>query len=238
MRRERFEEFIEEYGKIKIPFWCETRVETVKPGYAEKMEKVGCTSVSRGVESGSISLRKSLLGRLMPDSEIIRGFKEFEKTNIRISANNIIGFPGETREDLMLTIDLNRKLNPDSVVVNAFQPYSGTKLRKICIEKGLIPKEERAEDYRIYGSFYNGAISAQELENIRKCFSLYITFPKSRWPEIRKAETDDRIFNALMKEYKDKEMLNRKNRESIPNSIHGNIEANEVFINDQESVVV
>ncbi len=238
MRRERFEEFIEEYGKIKIPFWCETRVETVKPGYAEKMEKVGCTSVSMGVESGSISLRKSLLGRLMPDSEIIRGFKEFEKTNIRISANNIIGFPGETREDLMLTIDLNRKLNPDSVVVNAFQPYSGTKLRKICIEKGLIPKEERAEDYRIYGSFYNGAISAQELENIRKCFSLYITFPKSRWPEIRKAETDDRIFNALMKEYKDKEMLNRKNRESIPNSIHGNIEANEVFINDQESVVV
>ena len=125
-----------------------------------------------------------------------------------------------------------------TVVVNAFQPYSGTKLRKICIEKGLIPKEERAEDYRIYGSFYNGAISAQELENIRKCFSLYITFPKSRWPEIRKAETDDRIFNALMKEYKDKEMLNRKNRESIPNSIHGNIEANEVFINDQESVVV
>ncbi len=238
MRKERFEEFIEEYGKIKLPFWCETRVETVKPGYAKAMESVGCTGVSMGVESGNIELRKSLLGRLMPDSEIIRGFKEFEKTNIRISANNIIGFPGETREDIMLTIELNRQINPDSIVLNAFRPYSGTKLRKICIEKGLIPKEERAEDYRTYEAFYNGAISAEELENIRKVFALYITFPKDRWSEVRKAETDNIIFDRLMREYKEKEMLNRKNREKIPNSIHENIQANEIFINDQENVVI
>ena len=68
------------------------------------------------------ALRKSLLSRMMPDEKIIKGFKEFEKTNIRISANNIIGFPGESREDIMLTIEINRKINPDSVVVNAFRP--------------------------------------------------------------------------------------------------------------------
>jgi len=238
MHKDRIQEFFKAYEEVKLPFFIETRVETVKPGYAEALERVGCAGVAMGVESGSMELRKSLLGRLMPNSEIIRGFKEFEKTNIRISANNIIGFPGESRKDLMLTIELNRKINPDSIVVNAFQPYSGTELRKICIEKGLIPKEERAEDYRIYGAFYNGAISAEELENIRRVFALYVTFPKSRWAEIRKAETDLSLFNKLMKEYKEKEMLNRKNRQSVPNSIHGNIESSEVFINDQESVVV
>ena len=46
------------------------------------------------------------------------------------------------------------------------------------------------------------------------------------------------IFNKLMKEYKEKEMLNRKNRGRILNSVHENIEANEIFINDPESVVV
>ena len=174
----------------------------------------------------------------MPDTTIVKGFKEFEKTNIRISANNIIGFPGETREDIMLTIDLNRKINPDTIMCNAFRPYAGTKLRKICIEKRLIPKEERAEDNRIYGAFYNGVLTSEELENIRKVFALYVSFPKFRWPEIRKAETDNVLYSKLMKEFNDKQLLDRKNRQNMPSSIHENIEAHELFINDPESVVI
>ena len=238
MREERFNEFIKSYEKIKLPFFIETRVETVKPGYAEALEKVGCTGVAMGVESGSVELRKAILARFMPDELIVKGFKEFEKTNIRISANNIIGFPGETREDLMLTIELNRKINPDSIVVNAFRPYAGTKLRKICIDKGLIPKEERAEDNRAYGAFYNGVLSAEELENIRKVFALYVTFPKSRWREIRKAEKDDILYHKLIQEDKNNQLLNRKARKRNTHSIHENIKANEIFINDADSVVL
>ena len=226
------------YEKIKIPFFTEIRVETVKPGYAEALEKVGCTAVAMGVESGSIDLRKNLLKRFMPDTTIVKGFNEFEKTGIRISANNIIGFPGETREDLMLTIELNRKINPDSVIVNAFRPYAGTQLRSICIKKGLIPKEERAEDNRVYGAFYNGALSGEELENIRKVFALYVTFPKSKWKEIRKAEKDDVLYNKLMKEDQANRILHRKKRKIHPNNLHENIEAHEVFINDPESISI
>ena len=174
----------------------------------------------------------------MPDATIVKGFNEFEKTGIRISANNIIGFPGETREDLMLTIELNRKINPDSVIVNAFRPYAGTQLRSICIKKGLIPKEERAEDNRVYGAFCNGALSGEELENIRKVFALYVTFPKSRWKEIRKAEKDDVLYNKLMREGQANRILHRKNRKAYPNSLHENIEAHEVFINDPESITI
>ena len=58
---------------------------------------------SHGVEKGSLNLRKTLLSRMMPDDIIIKGFKEFENTKIRISANNIMGFPGESREDIMAT---------------------------------------------------------------------------------------------------------------------------------------
>ena len=238
MSKDRFEEFIEAYSKIKLPFFIESRVETVKPGYAEALERVNCTGVAMGVESGSLALRKSLLSRMMPDEMIVKGFKEFEKTKIRISANNIIGFPGESREDIMLTIDINRQINPDSVVVNAFRPYSGTKLRKICIDKGLIPKEERAEDNRVYGAFYNGVLKAKELENIRKVFALYVTFPKNRWKEIRQAETDTALYSKLMKEYKAKQLLNRNKRDNSVISIHENISAKEVFINDESAVVI
>ncbi len=238
MSKDRFEEFCEAYEKIKLPFFIETRVETVKPGYARKLKKIGCTGIAMGVESGSLILRKSLLARMMPDEVIVRGFKEFEDTEIRISANNIIGFPGETREDIMLTIEINRKINPDSVVVNAFRPYSGTKLRKICIDKDLIPKEERAEDNRIYGAFNNGVLTSEELENIRKVFALYVTFPKSRWKEIKKAERDSILYNKLMNEYKTKQLFNRKNRKYSDDFNHQNISAHEIFINDEDAVVI
>lgn len=237
MRPDRFEEFINAYEKIKIPFFIESRVETIKPGYAEELERVGCAGVAMGVESGSIEIRKTLLKRRMPDEIIVNAFKEFEKTSIRISANNIIGFPTETREDIMKTIELNRKINPDSVVVNAFRPYSGTELRKICIQKGLIPKEDRAEDNRAYGAFNNGALTSAELENIRKVFAFYVTFPKNRWSEIKKAETDDELFKNLMNEYKDKHLLNRKNRIKS-DSEKDKISANEIFINDEEAIAI
>ena len=238
MRPERFDEFIDAYGKIKVPFFIETRAETVKAGYAKRLESVGCAGVAMGVESGSIELRKKLLKRHMPDEIIINAFKEFSNTSIRISANNIIGFPTETREDIMKTIELNKIINADSVVVNAFRPYSGTELRKICIEKGLIPKEERAEDNRAYGAFDNGALSSEELENIRKVFAMYVTFPKHRWPEIRKAEEDDRLFKNLMEEYKKRDLLTRKNRSKDNTSEKDIVTANEIFINDEESIAI
>ena len=99
-------------------------------------------------------------------------------------------------------------------------------------------KEERAEDNRIYGAFFNGVLTSNELENIRKVFALYVSFPKSRWAEIKKSETNPILYNKLMREFKDKHLLDRKNRHNAPGSLHENIDARELFINDPESVVV
>ena len=99
-------------------------------------------------------------------------------------------------------------------------------------------KEERAEDNRVYGAFYNGVLKAEELENIRKVFALYVTFPKNRWKEIRQAETDEILFNKLMQEYKSKELFNRNKRENGIIPLHENISAQDIFINDDGTVVM
>ena len=38
MRKDRLEEFFDAYEKIKLPFFIETRVETVKPGFVKRLE--------------------------------------------------------------------------------------------------------------------------------------------------------------------------------------------------------
>ena len=49
-----------------------------------------------------------------------------------------------------------------------------------------------------------------EIEEIKKCFSLYIKFPKTRWKEIERAEKNDKegnkIYNELKQEYLEKYM--------------------------------
>ena len=58
------------------------------------------------------------------------------------------------------------------------------------------------------------------------------------WKEIRKAETDNVLYHKLMIKDKANRILHRKNRKDLPNSLHENIEAHEVFINDPESVSI
>lgn len=210
MRKERLDEFIEKYKELKIPFFFETRAETVRPGYAKILESIGCAGVAMGVESGSPELRQNLLKRSMTNETIIKAFKEFENSGIRTSANNIIGFPGETREQIMETVELNRQINADSIIVNVFAPYRGTELRKICYERGLVDSESIVEGHILTGEFYNGVLSPKEIQGIRRVFPLYVKFPKDRWDEIRKAETDDEIFEKLSKEYMEKGMLYKK----------------------------
>ena len=41
-----------------------------------------------------------------------------------------------------------------------------------------------------------------------------------------------------MQEYKSRQLFNRKNRENSVDSIHDNVAASEVFINDEEAVVI
>jgi len=46
--------------------------------------------------------------------------------------------------------------------------------------------------------------SKEEIEGLRRCFVIYVKLPKSRWPEVRKAEQltpeGDRIWDELRQE--------------------------------------
>ena len=77
-----------------------------------------------------------------------------------------------------------------------------SKYRLSLIEKAV------EEDDSIMESYLDG--KEPSIEEIKKCFALYIKFPKNRWSEIEKAEKDDeegnKIFTQLSEEYLEKYM--------------------------------
>ena len=201
---ERFNEFIEKYNEFKIPFWMETRPESVTDEKIKRLKGVGLESMNIGIEHGNEQFRKEVLNRHMSNQQIINAVRIAKKYKVRIGTNNIIGFPDETRELVFETIELNRQADPDSVMIHPFNPYHGTKLYDLCLEKGYITKETCGGDYRIDYPLKQPSLSRDELMGLYRTFALYTKFPKERWPEIKKAEKDDKAFKVLSKEYKEK----------------------------------
>lgn len=196
----RIEEFGRLYPQVGLPFWVEARPESISKDKVAMLREIGCEGISVGVESGNEDLRRNKLGRNLTNERIIQAFDLLADSNIRVSANNIIGFPTETREMIFDTIELDRQINVKGVMVSFFSPYRGCTLREVCELEGYLKDEDIAGDYRLGPSMRMPQISPEELIGLHRAFPLYVKFPKSEWDAIRLAEQDTPEGNALYKD--------------------------------------
>lgn len=205
---ERFKEFVRLWKEeINLPFWCQTRPETVTEERVKMLKDSGMHSIGIGLESGSPEIRK-ILNRLMTNKQIINAFEIFKKLDVRVGVNNIIGIPGETREHVFETIELNRIIDAKNIMTHIFNAYQGTPLYEECVKKGYLSPNQRGGDYRQDYVLNIPGLTKEEVLGLQRTFALYVKMPKERWLEIKRAEKFDeegnRIFEKLKKEYTEK----------------------------------
>ena len=210
MSNKEMDEFCEMYSEINLPFWMQTRPETITDDNMSKLKKVGLHRVSFGVEHGNEEFRKRILDRRWKNKDIIEKLKIPKKYDISFSVNNITGFPTETKKLAFDTIELNRQIDADNANIYSFVPFHGTPLRKMCEDMGLIKPETITKCLTAESQLNQPQYPPHEIEEIKKCFSLYVKFPKNRWKEIERAEKNDeegnRVYNNLKAEYLEKYM--------------------------------
>ncbi len=140
-------EFAEVYrSRVGLPFWANERVGTFDEDDVRVLKAAGCFRVHMGIESADDTLRREVLGRDISSEEIEEAFAMLRRHGIRTVAFNMIGIPYETEETLEATIDLNRRIRPDWLVVSIFSPFPGTRLAEVAREKGWL-REELPESY-------------------------------------------------------------------------------------------
>lgn len=136
--------FLGVYQKeIKLPFRVNVRVETIDRETLFALKSAGCEMIQIGVEHGDESFRTEILNRKMTNTQIENVFKWAEEADIKTWSFNMIGFPGETMQSAMSTIEINRRLKPDHLQISVFNPYPGTELYERCLKKGFF--HENAE---------------------------------------------------------------------------------------------
>ena len=210
MNKKEFDEFCEMYKSIKLPFWMQTRPETINDRNIKKLSEIGLHRISFGVEHGNEEFRRKILDRRWKNKDIIERLKIPHKYGVAFSVNNITGFPTETKKLAFDTIELNRYIEADNTNIYTFMPFHGTPLRKMCEDLGLIKPETITKCLTQNAPIVMSQYPPEEIETVKKCFSLYVKFPKNRWKEIEQAEKNDnegnKIYEELREEYIEKYM--------------------------------
>jgi len=190
-------EFSEMYKEIGIPFWCQSRPETVTDEKIKILKSMNCQNLQFGIEHGNEEFRAKMLNRRCTNQQIIDALKIVEKHGIAYTVNNIIGFPDETRELVFDTININRKINPTTINVYFFTPYKGVRLHQYCMDKGYLDKSDSVHQLLDGVPLNMDSISYNELKGLQRTFPLYATMPDHMFEKIKIAERFDKEGNEM-----------------------------------------
>ena len=191
MGSKEFDEFSEMYQSFKIPFWMNTRAETVTEHRADHLELMNCLRMNIGIEHGNEEYRAKVLKRKVTNKKMLEAFDYCAGRSFVTVANSIIGMPDETRDLVFDTIALNRQLPKEIEASGAFifTPFHGTPLRQYAIDKGYIEDGSICSLNVTKGSVLNmPQFSSDEIQGLCRTFSFYVKMDDSRWDDIRLAE--------------------------------------------------
>ncbi|MCP4267842.1 MAG: B12-binding domain-containing radical SAM protein [Candidatus Brocadiaceae bacterium] len=113
--------------KINLPWTCTTRVDHLSKELLIKMKEAGLYFITLGIESGSPKVLKELKKGYNVE-QIKNAFKWCRELNIKTAAFFMVGLPGETREDMKMSLKLQREVKPNFVVWGTLRVLPGSKL--------------------------------------------------------------------------------------------------------------
>jgi len=185
-----------------LPNGC--RLNTLDKEVLESMERAGFYSMAVGIESGSDKILKLMRKNLTTTviEEKIALIKKY--TNIKLTGLFMIGYPGETVEDIESTIRFSRKLKLDKANFAYVMPLPGTELYE---NYKLTHREIQWDNffyYRTIGDMTD--IPVKKLRRLhQKAFIGFYSRPRVLWgilKEIKKVEQINKIMGRILNIYK------------------------------------
>ena len=112
---------------IIIPYECITRADRLNEEVIQMLKETGCFRVWIGAESGSQKVI-DLMDRRVDVNQVRDMIKLTKKHGIEAGTFIMLGYPGETEEDIEETIHHLKESNPDHFTITVAYPIKGTEL--------------------------------------------------------------------------------------------------------------
>jgi radical SAM superfamily enzyme YgiQ (UPF0313 family) len=129
---------------IEIIWRAEMRADLVTRELAGSMKEAGCVNAQVGLETGSecLLVDKGKKGTKM--EKIKMGFRELSRASIPITANVMVGLPGDNWALVRETAEVLDELDPYRVNVAFLVPYPGTNIYGELKASGGLKSESRS----------------------------------------------------------------------------------------------
>lgn len=131
------------------------------------MKDSGCYEMRISIESGNQEILNKVIQKPVDLNHVRKIMAIANKVGLTTGVFFVIGFPGETLENIRETFCFAREIKPGAVFLSIATPLPGTKLMDICREKGYLE-----EDFSFSGSEFTSAsiqteeFSKKDLEKI------------------------------------------------------------------------
>ena len=147
-----------------------TSVQHLDEELIEAMKEAGFYSISLGIESGDEFVVKKLMKKHISFEKIPRLVKKMREVVIEARGFFMLGYPEETKETIMKTVNYAKSLQLDWTYFFVFTPYPNTPIYQTCIDKGYIDDGEYdVNTYNLRSSILRGQdFEKAWLEDVRE----------------------------------------------------------------------
>ena len=131
--------------------WCTPNglmFNTLDAEMIKLMAESGAYQLSFGIESGSERVLKDIIHKNVNLKRVKPIIEQAHKYDISIHGMFVVGFPGETKEEIMKTLDFPFSAGFDSASFFIVNPLPGSQLYELCKEKGYLVKNCSAMDFK------------------------------------------------------------------------------------------
>jgi len=127
-----------------------SRVEAVDDEVCSRLAQSGFYRVNIGIESGSPEVLKGVCKAANPD-KFRQKVPLFRRHGIQVVGNFMIGFPGETREQMRETLRLALELDLSAANFSIYTPMPGTVLYDRLVHEGRLPADMDFTNFNFVG---------------------------------------------------------------------------------------
>ena len=123
---EAFRDALQKRG-VKVQFECITRADRLTEEMLKVLKEAGCFRVWIGAESGSQRVIDAM-DRRVEVGQVREMIRSARKTGIEAGTFIMLGYPGETEDDIRETVQHLKESNPDLFTITVAYPIKGTGL--------------------------------------------------------------------------------------------------------------
>lgn len=177
---------------------CNGRVDIIDEELLALMKKGGCWMIGYGLEAGTQRIL-DLMKKNITIKDIEKAVKLTKKAGIEVTAHVIVGYPGETKDDILKTSRLVNRLDPDYIQVYCCVPFPGSRLYDEALKSGWLESRDWfmfEQNFSIINTKY---LTAKEVMAMRKVMiKRFYLNPRRLFYRFTKVRSLREVFSSFL----------------------------------------